>query len=103
ILGALLRGKLVYPVVAAAVADPDKFAIYAEILTKMIKELVLATVIAVILIAFLIVLVCRMFKAVVNTHEKATDRLNEQNKKYQDYFLNSRTSSGVPHLGEDDQ
>lgn len=79
----------------------NKPEVYADVLVGMIQAVGFSATIALTLCFFLMLLCWSMYKATIKTHECATKTLNEQNKKYQDYFLTKRKSSGENHLGED--
>jgi hypothetical protein len=74
--------------------------IYGQILIDLVQKLGLTAAIAIILIIFLCGLVIYLMRHVTKGYKASINVLNEQNKRYQDYFLESRRSSGKKFLDE---
>lgn len=79
----------------------EKPELYAGVLLDMIQKIGFAAVVALGLVLFLCHLILKLIRNTMGAYQDSIKYLNDQNKRYQDYFLDDRTKSGKLHLGED--
>lgn len=85
------------PVINKIMEKPD---LYSGVLIDMVQKLGFAAAMSIILVIFLCVLIVYMLTHVVEAYKTSIRYLNDQNKQYQDYFLQNRTSSDKKFLSE---
>lgn len=86
------------PVISAVISKPD---VYEALLVDMVQKLGFTAALALILVLFLCALITYLLRHVIKGYQASILVLNTQNKEYQDYFLDKRTSSGKKFLAEE--
>lgn len=81
----------------------DNPELYAGVLIDLVQKLGFAATIALFLVIFLMAGACYLLYKLIAGYQFAINTLNEQNKRYQDYFLENRKSSGKKYLSEQEQ
>ncbi len=81
----------------AVLSKPD---LYSAVLIDMVQKLGFTAAIALVLVVFLMLIVIWLLRHSVAGYKESIRYLNDQNKRYQDYFLDDRGSSGKKFLGE---
>lgn len=87
------------PATAAIMAKPE---VYTDLLIDLVQKLGFTATIALILVIFFCYLIVHLLKHVVEGYKLSIRTLNDQNKRYQDHFLQNRSTSGQKFLDEAD-
>jgi hypothetical protein len=80
--------------------DPSQ--VYVGVLKDLVEKFGFSTGIAIFLIALFSTLIFVLLRSQIKAYQFTINTLNEQNKKYQDAFLNNRSSSRQKFLNERD-